>query len=138
MAEPDTVIEWASATLDLAEPVAVVLAAVLHHVHDDQDPYGIVARFLAAVPSGSYLVLSHLTSDIENEQMNRLRGSVTEGRAAYGFTMRSRAEVTRFFAGLELLEPGVVSVDEWRRDAAAPTPPGGRVTPILGGVGRKP
>lgn len=43
MAEPDTVIEWASATLDLAEPVAVVLAAVLHHVHDDQDPDGIVA-----------------------------------------------------------------------------------------------
>ena len=52
--------------------------------------------------------------------MDGAKGNVGEGRAAYGLTMRSHADVTRFFAGLDLLEPGVVSVDEWRRDAAAP------------------
>jgi hypothetical protein len=137
MTDPATVLARAGATLDLGEPVAIVLAAVLHHVPDEGDPYGIVAAFLDAVPSGSYLVLSHLTTDIQGEQMDRLRGSV-DRQAAYAFTMRSHAEVSRLFAGLDILDPGIVSVDEWRRDAAAPTPPDGRVTPILGGVGRKP
>jgi hypothetical protein len=108
-----SILEQASRTLDFSQPVAIMLIAILHAIGDDDDPYGIVATLLDAVPSGSYLVLSHGASDIDAEQMAEVARRIN--RASHQqFTPRSQAEVTRFFDGLELLEPGVVRVEAWR------------------------
>jgi S-adenosyl methyltransferase len=135
--DPDVIFEHASATLDLSQPVAILLVAILHLTPDDQDPYGIVARLLDGVSSGSHLVVSHLASDIAADEMADLARSAPK-EAKYTFAMRTRPEVTRFFDGLELVEPGVVPVREWRPDGSAQ--PGGddRVTAMYGAVGRKP
>jgi S-adenosyl methyltransferase len=136
--DPDDILEQAAATLDFAQPVALMLVGILHVVPDEDDPYGIVSRLVAAVPSGSYLVVSHLPSDLQPEEMaemaERSRKMMREP-----FTMRSHDEVVRFFDGLELVEPGVVQVDQWTKDEPPPTPAEGAwVTPLYGAVGRKP
>ncbi len=97
-------------TLDFSRPVALMLAAILHFIPDEADPYGIVARLAGALPEGSYLVLSHATNDfLAPEEV----AEIAAGR--YGaFFARSRAEFARFFEGFELVPPGVVSVAQWR------------------------
>jgi hypothetical protein len=132
--DTDTIIGQAAATLDFARPVAVMLIAVMHLIGDTADPYGIVAKLLTAVPRGSYLALSHLASDIESaamaESKRQLDPLLYEQR-----THRTHAQVERFFDGLDVIEPGVVRVPEWRPDseleATAPAP-------LWCGVGRKP
>ncbi|MEE6260700.1 SAM-dependent methyltransferase [Plantactinospora sonchi] len=108
-------------TLDLGQPVGLTLVAVLHFVRDHENPYGVVRRLVDALPSGSYLVLSHGTYDglpagvVERlEQANAASGGLSR--------TRSRAEVDRFFEGLELVEPGVVPVAEWRPAPGAEIP----------------
>ncbi len=129
----DTILAGAAKLLDFRQPVAVMLVAVLHMLSDAEDPYGLVERFVSAVPSGSFVVISHLASDIQADAMaemgRRLNSSMTQQ-----FTMRSRAEVTRFFDGLSLLPPGVVLTHEWR-----PESPGDSALPgvLWSGVARK-
>jgi S-adenosyl methyltransferase len=126
------ILDRAAATLDFAKPVAVVLMAVLQFIPDDE-PGGIVQRLLAAVPSGSYLVISHPASDIEAQQMADMAGRLNQ-LMAQKVTLRSYAEVSRFFDGLELVDPGVVRVPEWR-----PSSPAEAASPstMWGGVARK-
>jgi hypothetical protein len=109
------------AIFDFSRPVALVLAAILHFIPDEADPYGIVARLVGALPEGSYLVLSHATNDfLAPEEV----AEIVAGR--YGpFFARSEAEFARFFKGSELVPPGIVSVAEWRAGAEPqprPTP----------------
>jgi S-adenosyl methyltransferase len=113
------ILESAAATLDFSQPVAVTLLAIMHLIPDEDDPHGLVAALMAAVPPGSYLVLSHPASDIRPaavaemaRRLNARLGGSTRG------TMRDRSEVSRFFDGLELVEPGVVQLPQWR--AAGP------------------
>ncbi|MBO0775590.1 MAG: SAM-dependent methyltransferase [Actinobacteria bacterium] len=132
--DPDGIRQQAAATLDAGLPVAVMLAGVLQYVPDADDPHALVAKLMADAPSGSYLVVSHPASDMGAAQvmqsMDRYAGGA-RGRA----TPRSHAGVTRFFDGLQLLEPGVVPVSQWRPDpGAAPGP----LPPVWGGAGRKP
>ena len=117
--------------------MALLLIALLHHFPDDAAPYGRVAALVEALPSGSYLALSHMASDIDPETMSALENSVPEA-AQYRFAMRSRGEVTSFFEGLELVDPGVVRVDEWQ--PADLDPPAEKAVPAhhWGGVARKP
>jgi hypothetical protein len=104
-------------TLDLSRPVALMLAAILHFIPDEADPYGIVARLVGALPEGSYLVLSHATNDFLTPEE---AAEIVAGR--YGaFFARSEAEFARFFEGFELVPPGIVSVAQWRA-AAEPQP----------------
>jgi S-adenosyl methyltransferase len=99
--------------LDLSRPVALILGAILHFIPDAQDPYGIVARLVSALPKGSYLVVSHATNDFLAPQEV---AEIVAGR--YGpFYARSEAEFTRFFEGCEMVPPGIVSVAEWRAEA---------------------
>jgi SAM-dependent methyltransferase len=107
------ILDQASRTLDFSRPVAIMLIAILHAIGDDDDPYGIVAKLIDAVPRGSYLVLSHGASDIDAEQMAEVAKRINRS-SHQKFTPRSHAEVVRFFDGLELLEPDVVRVEEWR------------------------
>ncbi|HYB88743.1 MAG TPA: SAM-dependent methyltransferase [Streptosporangiaceae bacterium] len=113
-----TILAEAARTLDLAQPVAVMLVGIMHCVPDDDDPAGIVATLMDAIPPGSYLVISHPASDIQVEAM--AAGSALLNEALAGpITFRGRAEVARLFDGLELVEPGLVSTSQWRSGAGA-------------------
>lgn len=133
------ILQQAAATLDLTEPVAVVVVGLLHVIPDEDDPYGLVARLMEAVPAGSHLVISHLPKDVKPEEMGQMQER-SKQMMREPFTMRTHAEVSRFFDGLELVGPGVVQAIEWGQDQAAPGPtgPDGWVTPLYGAVGRKP
>jgi hypothetical protein len=111
--DPQTILGHAARTLDFSRPVAVMLIAIMHLIVDEDDPYGLVGQLLDAVPGGSYLALSQVASDIQAEQMaeaakryNRLARETQRHR--------DRAEVARFFDGLDLVEPGLVPVQQWR------------------------
>ncbi|MFU8854981.1 SAM-dependent methyltransferase [Micromonospora sp. SL1-18] len=97
--------------LDFDQPVALLLLAILHFMDDENDPYSIVERLMAALPSGSYLVLSHITADFEPEPWARF----VEIMRRQGITtrLRDQPEVARFFTGLELVDPGVVPILRW-------------------------
>jgi hypothetical protein len=142
--EPDAIVEHAAATLDLTVPVALLLIGVLHFLPDSDDatdPYRIVTRLMEAMPSGSYLVVSHLARDIHPAEMVEVERRFNE-TTAETWALRNRDQVRGFFVsgGLELVEPGVVQVDEWRSDdEPGPVwPPEGRTNPLWVGVGRKP
>lgn len=92
-------------TLDLNEPVAVLIIAVMHFFADDDDPYGCVSRMMRDLPSGSHLVLSHADQTNVSPNIGDTHGS---------FQPRDRRQVADFFAGLELISPGLVSVVDWR------------------------
>jgi len=100
-------------TLNLAEPVALLLVAVLHFVEDDDDPYAIVKQLVSALPTGSYLVLSHATFDPLDPETIAAMNAVNEGITPK-FCPRTMSEVSQFFEGLDLLDPGIVSVSDWR------------------------
>ena len=93
-------------TLDLDQPVALLFVATLMYFHDHEDPQGMVDALLDALPSGSYLVVTHPTCDFDPEAVQ----SAVDAAAAAGITLvpRSREGVASFFTGLELVEPGVV------------------------------
>jgi hypothetical protein len=118
-------------TLDLTRPVALMLLAVLHFVADDEDPYGTVTRLVAALPPGSWLVMSHATGDWLPPETVAMFASGKHGAGR----LRSKAEFARFFDGLELAEPGVVPLAEWR--AEGEPPPAAEVS-MYAGVARKP
>jgi hypothetical protein len=101
-------------TLDLTQPVAVSLHAVCHFLPHSLDPHGIVAKIMAALPAGSALSLSHGTADLAPERMAKLEA--TYNSSGVTVQSRSKAEVTRFFDGLELWDPGVVLAHHWRPD----------------------
>jgi S-adenosyl methyltransferase len=121
---PGTILAAAAQLLDFSHPVAVMLVAILQHIGDADDPYAIVASLVEAVPAGSYLALSHPARDIEPEAMAQIAGHMNE-LVAEKVTFRTRAEVARFFDGLQLVEPGVVPAPRWRpashAEAASPT-----------------
>jgi S-adenosyl methyltransferase len=122
--------------LDLRQPVAVLMVAVLPFVSDASDPYRIVARFRDAIRSGSYLVISHGTADVRPEGFAML----TERYRATGtsLTMRTRQQVQRFFTGFELVDPGLVFIQQWRPDPSDENEEHRGWSSIYGGVGRKP
>jgi S-adenosyl methyltransferase len=129
---PEHILSQAAATLDFSKPIAVVLVGVLHHFPDDEDPWAIVRRYVDAVPPGSYVVIEHIG---ESEELVKLGEAVKAVQTDANFTLipRNRAEVGRFFEGLELVEPGLVSIDDWRPDG----PPPEVETPNPCGVARK-
>ncbi|GAA2617148.1 SAM-dependent methyltransferase [Paractinoplanes durhamensis] len=101
-------------TLDFTRPVAVLLFAVLHFIPDDT-VHAAVRELMAAVPSGSYLALSHATFDPLGDQTRAALGTFTEPGAADGpFLPRTHEEITALLAGLDLVEPGLVSTVRWR------------------------
>jgi hypothetical protein len=114
--DPAAILAGAERMLDFSQPVAVMLVAVLHMLSDAEDPQPIVDRFMAAVPAGSYLVISHLASDVQREAMAEMGRQLNESMTQQ-FTMRTRAQVTGFFRGLTLLDPGVVLTHGWRPDS---------------------
>jgi hypothetical protein len=128
-----TILDRAAQTLDFSQPVAIVLMAILHLIPDTDEPYRILAQLVGAVPPGSYLALSQIASDIDVEEVSEAREQIGRYMPAKQ-TYRSHAETMRFFAGLDLAEPGLVRITEWRPDTEddATLP-----TALWGGVARK-
>jgi S-adenosyl methyltransferase len=129
------ILEGAAKLLDFGQPVAVMLLGILQGIPDEDNPGAIIARVMDAVPPGSYLALTQIARDVAADE-------VAEGvqrynqQAAFPVAARTHAATCRFFAGLDLVEPGVVQVHRWR-------PPAGdlgtdRNLAIYAGVGRKP
>ena len=127
-----TVLEGAARTLDFSRPVAAISLLTLHAISDDDDPHAIMARIMDAVPAGSYLAISHPASDIEPDRVTDLQARVNQ-LSYQQYTGRSHAQVMRFFAGLDLVEPGLVQVHQWRPGIQTNRP-----LALWAGVGRKP
>ncbi|MFF8290764.1 SAM-dependent methyltransferase [Streptomyces sp. NPDC016309] len=129
--DADGILEAAARTLDLDRPVALMLLGVVIFIEDDAESYDVVRRLMDALAPGSHLVLSHTV----------VHPSMPDVDAAVAFwnehgtprlTQRSPEAVTRYFDGLELLDPGVVPCSRWRPDTPADD------VAMYGGVGRKP
>ena len=126
-----TVLEQAARTLDFSRPVAAISLLTLHAISDDDDPHAIMAEIMDALPEGSYLAISHPASDIEPDKVTDLQARVNK-LSYQQYTGRSYAQVMRFFSGLELVEPGLVQVHQWRPGIEAD-----RTLALWAGVGRK-
>ncbi|MCT2590999.1 SAM-dependent methyltransferase [Streptomyces sp. N2-109] len=99
-------------TLDFSQPVALSLNALLHFVADEHRPYDIVQQLVGALAPGSYLSLSHVTTDADPETLGRVQ-EIYHSSGING-KLRTKPEVEEFFTGLELLEPGVEMAHRWR------------------------
>lgn len=122
-------------TLDLTRPVAVLLLGYLNFIPDDHEAHHLVARLLDTVPSGSYLVVAHTSGDL-HQDMDKAAQHL-RNTTGWPFALRTRAQIARFLGGLELVEPGLVQIDDWRLDDDEP-PPDSDEVPIYGVVARKP
>lgn len=133
MRDPANIMREAARTLDYSEPVALIILMTLQFITDEEDPYAIVRSMLAELPAGSYLVVSHPAVD-ESGIANRATAQYNE-KVATSMKRRTHEEIAAFFEGLELVEPGVVTLHDWRPDDDPDAPR--TKSPALGGVARK-
>jgi len=130
-----SIITQAAEILDFSQPVAVLLFAILHFVPDQDDPWAITCRLMDAVPPGSYLAVSHATPEsLADAASKELLSKIYAETASGGVTPRPKAEIERFFNGLEMTEPGLASISAWRPEPGAPSTP----THFYGGAAQKP
>ncbi|WP_019359740.1 SAM-dependent methyltransferase [Streptomyces sp. AA1529] len=112
--EPERILERAHQTLDFDAPIALSVVALLHFIPDEDDPYGLMRRLLAALAPGSALVLSHAALDMDDGRMAALAEHYRKAVTPTQF--RTREETALFFDGLDLLDPGITPTCEWRTD----------------------
>jgi hypothetical protein len=119
--------------INLARPMAILLVAVLHFVEDHEDPWSAVNCYKDMMAPGSFLVITHVTADRLSVEAARQAQAVYDGTSARGVA-RSREQVAGFFAGLDMMPPGLVNVSAWRPAQVGPAP-----EPVVfyGGIGRK-
>ncbi|MFD8570836.1 SAM-dependent methyltransferase [Streptomyces sp. NPDC059639] len=130
----DEILDIAAKTLDFTQPVALILLGVVIFVGDDEDPYGLVRRLVDALPAGSHLVLSHTVTRPDMPDVDEAV-AFWNANGTPKLNQRTPEQVTRFFDGLELLEPGVLSCSRWRPENTAGAEPA--EVAMFGGVGRK-
>ena len=104
--------------LDFSQLVGLMLLGVVNHIMDSDEAQSIVERLVAALSSSSYLVLTHSTAEVHGEPMLEVMRQLNE-RGGTPIRARTRQELVRFFGGMELLDPGVVSCSRWRPDLIA-------------------
>jgi len=126
------IIEQAARVLDFTQPVAVMALMVLQYIPDSDQPQQIVSELMDAVPSGSYLVISDTTTDI-GDGASRVASKINPRMGPTRLTPRPQAQIAAYFDGLDLVEPGLVAMPEWRGQANPHV-----VVNALAGVGRKP
>ncbi|MGH3930235.1 MAG: SAM-dependent methyltransferase [Pseudonocardiaceae bacterium] len=115
---PGKILTEAAKTLDFTQPIGLMMLGIMGNVVDNDQAYAIVRRLLDALPSGSYLALNDGTSVIHGTAREDAI-QVWDDRGGAPYTSRTPAQITRFFDGLELLDPGVVSVSRWRPEATS-------------------
>jgi S-adenosyl methyltransferase len=129
---PDQVLAGAAETLDFGKPVAVMALMVLQFVPDSDDPWGIAEHVLRRLPAGSHLTVSHTVLDIDTARVAKAAALLNERMRPTRLTLRTRSGFSRFFTGLDMVEPGIVPVPDWRG-------PGSEYPiPCYAGMGRKP
>ncbi|MFD0366272.1 SAM-dependent methyltransferase [Nocardia sp. GCM10030253] len=121
-------------TIDFSQPLAVMLVGILHHLHDDEDPAAIVDSYLSAVPAGSHLFITHFCDS--GQEARALEKSFLEFLGTGRF--RTHEEVLGLFRGLELVEPGLAYLPEWRPADGASGELGITQRLMVGGIARKP
>ena len=129
--DPDEIVAAAAKILDFSAPIALILSGIMGHIDDDEGPHAIVSRLMDRLPSGSYLMLQDGTT-VSQANADALEDYNSSGAIPYN--LRTPEEVVRYFDGLELAEPGVVPIQQWR------TGPGGEALDevnTFGGIGRK-
>ena len=131
--DTEEILRGAAQTLDFGQPVAIMMLGVLHYIPDADSPHQIVSRLMDAVASGSHLAISEATRDIDRQSITESAARFNAQRVAAQFTPRTRAEIARYFTGLDLIDPGLVPLPQWR----ALADPAEQI-PAYAGVGRKP
>ncbi|CAL9647891.1 hypothetical protein SUDANB176_06528 [Streptomyces sp. enrichment culture] len=132
--DPDAILERAAGTLDLTRPVAVMMLGILNFVLDTDEARSIVRRVMAAMPSGSFLVLTHPTFDPEvGGEMQVPAMKFWNENATPPITARGASDIAAFFEGLEPVEPGLVSCSRWHAPSGSAV-----VVPQYGAVAVKP
>jgi hypothetical protein len=112
--DPDTILEAAARTLDFTQPIGLMLLGILGHIEDDEEARSIVKRLMDALPPGSYLTICDGTNDISEAGVEAQQRYNESGAVPY--RLRRASQVTAFFEGLQVVEPGVVSCPRWRPD----------------------
>jgi hypothetical protein len=120
--------------LDLSRPVGLILNAVIHHVLDEEDPYGILDSYKQGMAPGSYLLLTHFSSSSPEARALEAVLLRTIGRGQ----LRTKEQIERFFDGLDIVEPGIVYLPQWRPEEPVTEPLDISGLLYVGGVGRKP
>jgi hypothetical protein len=123
-----------NALLDLSQPIALLLVAVLHFFPDEEDPASLVAVLRDALAPGSYLVISHGTTDAQPRHVADAMDHYDQTAAP--FRPRGYPDVLKFFGGYDLIEPGLVHIPLWRPDTPEEAVQAERAA-AYGGVGRK-
>lgn len=143
LTKPETILGHPEITghLDLDRPLVLMQIGTLHHVSDEEDPVGIMRAYIDALPSGSYVAITHFWDpDTENPELSRkakeLEAKVREAGMGSGF-WRKRAQIEEMFGGLELLEPGLVELDDWWPAGPRTRDPWPEEHLMLGGVAVK-
>ena len=126
------VLAAAAETLDFGKPVAVMALMVLQYIPDADDPWGIVSRTLEPLAAGSYLTASDTVRDIDTDRVTEGTARLNERMGPTQLTLRTRPDFERFFGGLEMVEPGIVPLPEWRGPGSE------HPIPCYTGMGRKP
>ena len=129
------ILKDAANVLDFSRPVAVCLIMILQFIPDEDDPVSIVRALVDAIPSGSYLTVAHPASDVDQHVGPALRQLSTRMGGTRAVP-RSYQEVSRFFDGLEMVEPGLVQLHRWRPGTGLDDT--GRDLAAYGAVARKP
>jgi O-methyltransferase involved in polyketide biosynthesis len=131
--DTDTILGAAAEILDFSRPIAVMVLCVLQYVPDSSVPHQIISRLMSAVPPGSYLALSDGTGDIDSERGAEATARYNARLGRNQITPRPRQAIAAYFDGLDLVEPGLVPLSQWRAPNTS-----AQLVPAYAGVGRKP
>jgi SAM-dependent methyltransferase len=127
--------------LDFTRPIGMIQCAIMHHIDDEDQPAALMSEYIDALPSGSFVCFSHFWDPDDGGEASALahRFETSFRTSSMGTgRFRTRAEMQAMLAGLELLEPGLVELDQWRPDIPVPTTRSLVEHLVLGAVGRKP
>jgi O-methyltransferase involved in polyketide biosynthesis len=131
--DTDRILAEAASVLDFSQPIAVMFLMILQYIPDEGQPQQIVARLMDAVPPGSYLVHSDTTGDVDTERVATATARLNARLGPAQLHRRTREQIAAYFTGLDMVEPGLVLLPEWRA-LANPA----HLIPCYAGVGRKP
>ena len=135
--EPEKILGQARGMLDFSKPVALLFLMTLQYVPDSDDPHAIVAQYVDALAPGSFLVLSDTIIEGDDKVLAESARRMNQGMGGQATqTRRSTADIARFFTGLEVIDPGIVTLHRWRPAADDPKPD--RDMPAVAAVARKP
>jgi S-adenosyl methyltransferase len=134
--EPTQILREATSTLDIGQPVAILLFGILHFFASTRDIKAILTVLTQAVVPGSYLAITHLAKDVDGEALTETFARLNE-QMSENVTLRTRSEVEGLFTGMEIIPPGVVQLPQWRPDDPADADRPARPLPMWCGVGCK-